>query len=175
MADRTKVWIADVMKKLLIRKPIEDIRVTEICQAAEIRRATFYYHFKDKYDLMAWMFCQRALQTDVLSLQSAAKAMSGMRQEFMFYKRAYEDQSQNPMWAYILEYFVTKYSALAQEILGAETLDTQTRFSVRLYCYGTLGMTREWLLQDNITPAETIVEMMFRSMPEDLRRIYFSL
>jgi len=41
--------------------------------------------------------------------------------------------------------------------------------------FPTLGMTREWLLQDNITPAETIVEMMFRSMPEDLRKIYFSL
>ena len=33
--------------------------------------------------------------------------------------------------------------------------------------------TREWLLNDNITPAETVVEMMFRSMPENLRKIYF--
>ncbi len=43
----------------------------------------------------------------------------------------------------------------------------------RLYCYGTLGMTREWLLRDNITPAVTVVEMMFQSMPQSLRSIYF--
>ena len=33
-------------------------------------------------------------------------------------------------------------------------------------------MTREWVLQDNITPAELIVRMMFASMPESLRRNY---
>jgi hypothetical protein len=52
-------------------------------------------------------------------------------------------------------------------------LDAQTVFSIRLYCYGTLGMTREWLLHDNITPARTIVEMVFASMPDSLRQLYF--
>lgn len=35
-------------------------------------------------------------------------------------------------------------------------------------------MTREWLLHDNITPAEIAVEMMFASMPEHMRRVFFS-
>ena len=173
MAERTKIWIADTMKKLLVRKSVREIRVTELCRAAEIERPTFYYHFKDKYDLMAWMFCQYALQTDVLSVASAAESMNRMRQDFIFYKRAYEDQSQNPMWSYMLEYFVTRYTELAKERLHTERLDTQTQYSIRLYCYGTLGMTREWLLKDNITPAETAVTMMFWSMPEHLREIFF--
>lgn len=53
MAERTKLWIAEAMKRLLAQKPIEKLRVTEICREAEIERPTFYYHFKDKYDLMA--------------------------------------------------------------------------------------------------------------------------
>ena len=69
------------------------------------------------------------------------------------------------------EYFVRRYTEIAREKTRAE-LDAQTQFSIRLYCYGTLGMTREWLLKDNITPAETIVWMMFSSMPESLRRIF---
>ena len=48
MAERTKIWIADTMKTLMAKKPLEKIRVTEICRAAEIERPTFYYHFKDK-------------------------------------------------------------------------------------------------------------------------------
>ena len=36
------------------------------------------------------------------------------------------------------------------------------------------GMTQEWVINDNITSAETVVTMMFNSMPEALRRIYFS-
>ena len=171
MAERTKIWIADAMKRLLVKKPLEKIFVTEICREAEIERPTFYYHFRDKYDLMAWIFCQRTLQTDVLSVESAAAAMNGMRQDYIFYKRAWEDNSQSPMWAYMHEYFVGKYSEVAKEKLDVDTLDAQTRFSIRLYCYGTLGMTREWLMMDNITPAETVVRMMFASMPERLRRI----
>ncbi len=172
MAERTKIWIADTMKKLLVKKAIGKIRVTEICREAEIERPTFYYHFRDKYDLMAWMFFQDAFQTDLLSVSSAAQSMNRMRSDFIFYKRAYEDSSQNPMWAYMLEYFVERYTALAREKAETE-LDTQTKYSIRLYCYGTLGMTREWLLKDNITPAETIVEMMFNSMPESLKNLYF--
>ena len=56
---------------------------------------------------------------------------------------------------------------------GCDEPDTQTAYAIRLYCYGTLGMTREWLLEDNITPAEVAVRMMFASMPQMLRRVYF--
>ena len=42
-----------------------------------------------------------------------------------------------------------------------------------IYSWEAVGMTREWLLTDNITPAETIVKMMFSSMPENLRSIFF--
>lgn len=172
MAQRTKLWIAEAMKRLLVKKPLDRIFVTDICREAEIQRPTFYYHFQDKYDLMAWIFCQRALETDVLSAASAAEAMNAMRQDYIFFKRAYEDNSQSPLWAYMHAYFTRRYTDLAREKAGAEP-DAQTKFSIRLYCYGTLGMTREWLLGDNITPARTVVEMMFRSMPERLRALYF--
>ena len=86
MAERTKIWIADAMKRLLVKKSLEKIFVTEICREAKIERPTFYYHFKDKYDLMAWIFCQCTLETDVLSVESAAKAMNVMRKDYIFTK-----------------------------------------------------------------------------------------
>lgn len=156
------------MKELMKLKPIDKIRVTEICKAAEIERPTFYYHFKEKYDLVAWIFFQSANQTDVVSLESAAAGMKRMKQDFLFYKRAYEDSSQNALWAYMLEYFVQRYEKLAKEKLRTEVLDTQLRFSIRHYCYGSVGMMKEWLLYDNTTCEEVVVEMMFHSMPKDL-------
>ena len=160
------------MKRLMAKKPLGKIRVTEICREAEIERPTFYYHFQDKYDLVAWIFFQDADSTDILSVASAAAGMNKMRQEMLFYRRAYEDSSQNALWQYMLEYFVDQYIRLAKEKLGVDQLDTQLRYSIRLYCYGTVGMTREWILQDNITPSDVIVRMMFASMPERLRQIY---
>ncbi len=173
MAEITKIWIAEKMRELMKHKSIDKIRVTEICKAAEIERPTFYYHFKDKYDLVAWMFFQEAYGTDIISVGSAAGAMSRMKNDMVFYKRAYEDSSQNALWQYMVEYFAASYSALAKEKLDTDILDTQTAYSIRFYCMGAVGMTREWVLNDNITSAETIVQMMFNSMPENMRKIYF--
>jgi hypothetical protein len=38
---------------------------------------------------------------------------------------------------------------------------------------GAVGMTQEWVLNDNITSAETVVQMMFNSMPENLQKIFY--
>ena len=169
MADRTKIWIADKMKKLMAGTPIDKIRVTEICDLADISKPTFYYHFKDKYDLVAWIFFYSHFNVDVLSVESASESMNQVRNDFIFYKRAFEDSSQNALWQYMVDYFTERYEAEARQILDVEVLDTQTHFSISLYCHGAVGMVREWLLSDNITPAETIVRMMFASMPEPLK------
>ncbi len=173
MAEITKMWIADKMREIMKHKPIDKIRVTEICRAADIERPTFYYHFKDKYDLVAWMFCTDAYGTDITSVPSAAAGMNKMKQEILFYKRAYEDSSQNALWHYMVEYFTRRYTELAKKKLGTDILDTQLAYSIRFYCMGAVGMTREWVLTDNITSAETVVQMMFHSMPENLRKILF--
>lgn len=173
MAEITKLWIADKMRELMKHKSIDKIHVTEICKAAEIERPTFYYHFRDKYELVAWIFFHKAVETNIISVESSAKAMSQMKNDMVFYKRAYEDSSQNALWRYMVEYFTASYSDLAKEKLGTNMLDTQTAYSIRLYCMGAVGMTREWVLNDNITSAETVVQMMFNSMPENMRKIYF--
>ena len=73
----------------------------------------------------------------------------------------------------MLEYFVRRYTELVREKLGTDLLDTQLAYSIRFYCMGAVGMTQEWVLNDNITSAETVVQMMFNSMPENLHRILF--
>lgn len=173
MAEITKIWIADKMREIMKQKPISKIRVTEICRAAEIERPTFYYHFRDKYDLVAWIFYTEAYGTDIISVASAAAGMNKMKQQIFFYKRAYEDSSQNLLWRYMLEYFVRRYTELAKEKLSTDILDPQLAYSIRFYCMGAVGMTQEWVLNDNITSAETVVQMMFNSMPENLRKIFF--
>ncbi|MBQ3461467.1 MAG: TetR family transcriptional regulator [Solobacterium sp.] len=175
MTDRTKIWIANTMKELMKQKPIDKIRVTDICRAAGIQRPTFYYHFKDKHDLIAWIFFQNAPQSDLLDPKAAAKAMQEMKKELsVFYQRAYADVSQNALWKYMLEYFTESYSRIAMEKLRTDTLTADIAFKIRMYCYGSLGMTMEWALNDNITPAETAVQMMFDTMPQTLREIFFS-
>lgn len=52
----TKYILADAMKQLMEKKPFRKISVGEICDLCGMNRKSFYYHFKDKYDLVNWVF-----------------------------------------------------------------------------------------------------------------------
>lgn len=47
----TQRVIKESLLKLLAKKPIKKITVKEICELAQINRATFYLHYQDPYDL----------------------------------------------------------------------------------------------------------------------------
>ncbi len=49
---KTKNALLDAMMTLLKAKPLEKITVSDLCEAASIRRATFYAHFRDKEDFL---------------------------------------------------------------------------------------------------------------------------
>lgn len=48
----TKMILKESFIKLLTKKDIAKITVKEICEEADINRATFYAHYADQYDLM---------------------------------------------------------------------------------------------------------------------------
>ena len=54
----TKQALCDALKKLLSKKTIDQITIGEITAEAGFNRQTFYYHFRDIYDLLTWVFNQ---------------------------------------------------------------------------------------------------------------------
>ena len=58
MVDDTKLAIANAFKALIQEKSISKINVQDISSLAGVSRHTFYYHFHDKYHLIAWIFMQ---------------------------------------------------------------------------------------------------------------------
>lgn len=172
MANRTKSWIAQNMRELMKQKPLDRIRIREICEAADIDRSTFYYHFRDKYDLAAWMFYNTAFETDITSVESAAEALERAKKEYSFFRIAYEDTSQYALSNYILEYFVDRYIQEAKRVLPEEAIDEQLLYSIRFFTQGGVAMSREWLTKGSKMPAEKVAALMFDSMPEQMRRIF---
>lgn len=57
MADSniTKKALAASLKELMTEQSFEKINVTQICERCDMNRKSFYYHFKDKYDLINWL------------------------------------------------------------------------------------------------------------------------
>ena len=49
----TRMVITNSFIKLLGEKPLSKVSVKEICDLADVNRATFYKHYADPYDLLA--------------------------------------------------------------------------------------------------------------------------
>ena len=58
MADSniTKLALSGALKELLEEQPFEKISVSDICDRCHMNRKSFYYHFRDKFDLANWTF-----------------------------------------------------------------------------------------------------------------------
>ena len=52
----TKETFAKALKELLQERPLTKISVKDITEQCELSRNAFYYHFKDKYELINWIF-----------------------------------------------------------------------------------------------------------------------
>lgn len=50
----TKEMLSKSLKKLMLTNNLDKITVTQITKLCGINRQTFYYHFKDIYDLVYW-------------------------------------------------------------------------------------------------------------------------
>lgn len=68
MSQTTKRALAASLKTLLLQKPLNKITINDIAEDCGISRMTFYYHFKDIYDLVEW-----------ICVEDAARALEGKK------------------------------------------------------------------------------------------------
>ena len=61
---KTKAALARAFFEILEVTPYEEVTVNELCEKAEVRRATFYKHFKDKSDFVTSMIREIRVRFD---------------------------------------------------------------------------------------------------------------
>ena len=104
----TKKALATALKQLMAARPLPKISVGDICEACSMNRKSFYYHFKDKYDLVNWIFytefVERLLDS---SVQDSVSFLTGICEYFYanrsFYVNALEQTGQNSFSDYFAE------------------------------------------------------------------------
>ena len=59
----TRKLLSTTLKSIMKEKDLSKISISEVAEAAKVNRKTFYYHFNDIYDLLAW-----TLETEAINL-----------------------------------------------------------------------------------------------------------
>lgn len=115
MADSniTKRALATSLKELMAEQPFDKINVAQICERCNMNRKSFYYHFKDKYDLVNWIFDTEfieLLKRENLSAGYAEhwafieKTCRYFYQNHSFYRKALQIKGQNSFSDHFREY-----------------------------------------------------------------------
>ncbi len=121
----TKSLLAASMKNLMCEKPFVKINISEICEGCGMNRKSFYYHFKDKYDLMNWIF-----YTDFIavagkgSYENGWDLLEGICELFYndarFYRSAFKTEGQNSFREYLAESMAPMIIFLFEDVFDEE-------------------------------------------------------
>lgn len=78
---KTKKSIYEGLLQLMKDKSFEEIKVSEICQAAIVNRSTFYDHFNDKYELLATLI--QDLEEELVEKLNEKRTFSTIKEYYM--------------------------------------------------------------------------------------------
>ena len=160
----TKQLLCESFMSLLKQKPIDKISVTELCQAANVNRGSFYAHYADVYDLLG------QIESIVYErLCSAVRNCNYTRSDFPLISRVIEAVKAERSFCdalfgkYGSKQFLDKCCEINRQDITNEwrkkypglddlTLDTTYTFMVK----GSLGIIEEWVNNDFSQPADFI-------------------
>lgn len=104
----TKRALAEAMKELMQQKPMKKISIGDIVKQCNLNRQSFYYHFKDKYDLVNWIYNTEFIVKvkDNLSMSSwdfLQSLCEFFYENKTFYTNAFKVSGQNSFSEYFIE------------------------------------------------------------------------
>ena len=155
MSQSTKRALEASFKKLLLEKPLNKITINDITEDCGVNRMTFYYHFKDIYDLVDWILAE-----------DAAKAMEGRRgfgtwsEAYLDVLRQLQDNKTLVLNVYrsvgreqVEQYLYRLLDPILKDVADREchditVQDDDKQFVVDFYKYALVGMALEWIRKD---------------------------
>ena len=157
----TKQVLAYSMKDLMSRQPLSKITVGDVCASCGMNRKSFYYHFQDKYDLVAWIF-----RGELAAESENAETLPGMlaalcrtlEKNVPFYRAALKEGGQNSLREYIAaELRPMVQQALRPHLHGVAHASHMTDLFVEMCC----SMLVRWVQGGCAIPSEEFLRLTY--------------
>lgn len=169
MSQVTKRALEQSLKNLLLKKPLTKITVGDITDDCGINRMTFYYHFKDIYDLVEWSCLEdakRALdekKTYDTWQQGLLQIFKAVQENKPFILNVYRCVHREQVEKY-LQPLVDQLllNVINEEAAGITVRDEDKQFIAQVYSYMFIGLMLDWIKDDMREDPQQIVEKLFK-------------
>lgn len=175
MSQITKRALEQSLKNLLLKKPLTKITINDIAEDCGINRMTFYYHFKDIYDLVEWCCIEDARKaldekrTYDTWQQGFIQLFEAVRENKPFIMNVYHcvDREQvekyvNPLVDDLLMGVIEERSA------GMSVREEDMQFIAKVYSYSFVGLMLDWIRDDMRDDSEELVKKFAMVIQGDL-------
>lgn len=167
MSQITKKALAQSLKHLLLKKPLNKITINDIADDCGINRMTFYYHFKDIYDLAEWACLQEAAKV-IKENKTHDTWQEGMLQIF------YTVRENKPLIMNVYRcvdreqverYLKPLIDNLLLKVVEEQSADMTVRqedkeFIASVYSYAFVGLMLDWIKNDMKEKPEQLISKL---------------
>ena len=165
MADSniTKRALAAALRELMEEMPFDKIQIAQVCERCDMNRKSFYYHFKDKYDLVNWIFDTEFISfvregTECLPLDDRWELIERACEHFyadrVFYRKALLIKGQNSLSDHLREYLFPLIKIRIAQFLSDDAAD---EFTINFFTDAVLCAIERWLLDKHCMLPEAFV------------------
>ena len=167
MPNTTKAALEESLKRLLLKKPLDKITITDITTDCGISRMAFYYHFKDIYDLVEWSCVEdgtKALQGKKTSeswTEGLTQIFEAVLENKPFIMNVYRNVDRERIENYLFKLTYDLIVGVVEEkSKGLNITEEDKKFIADFYKYGFVGIMLEWIREGMKETIEDLVRMM---------------
>lgn len=145
MPRNTKKALADSLKALLRTRPLSKVTIADITEGCGINRMTFYYHFRDIYDLVEWICreeCSAALggPLDRETWQEGfCRLCRHVLEERSFFTAVYHSVSLEELENYLYRATYSILRSAVDELAGDMPIGEEEKSSLRTFINSPLS------------------------------------
>lgn len=168
---QTKRLLSISFKELAQTTRLSKITISVLCERAQLNRKTFYYHFKDKQDLVNWTFtdefsCElKKFIKDNAQLPITPNILFGQLAKYFYqnakyYKRVFGESGQNSF----AEYFHSMlYRRFYESFTDCDNEEKRV-FLCNFYSDAIVCSIARWIMQSCPIEPEELVFLMKNSL-----------
>lgn len=152
MSQRTEKAIAASFKHLLQKKSLNKITISDIANDCGINRMTFYYHFRDVYDLIEWICdedCKTALEGN-RGLENWTQALENfinvLYEDRAFIMSAFHSVEREKIDEYLHRVISEILTTFIDSLESSKNVSAEDRqFIADYYTYAFAGLLTQWI------------------------------
>lgn len=179
MADSniTKRALACALKELMTEMPFSKISVSNICERCDMNRKSFYYHFKDKYDLVNWIF-----DTEFVAITNKNSYENNwdFLEDFCnyvymnksFYRKILKVEGQNSFSEHLKEFFYPVLTERVKYVFGSREVHP---FYINFFNDAIICAIVRWLSERDCMPPDELVSKLKFLVDNGAKYVYNSI